>query len=128
VRRRILGQEELLMRGQRISIGLRTTLVTFIVISLVTSTYAATEQVLYSFDTNGTDGSEPYAGLIFDASGDLYGTTFEGGAYGAGTVFELIKPATKGGNWTEQVLYSFGAYTDDGTYPHTNLIFDAVDK
>lgn len=37
----------------------------------------------------GNDGASPYAGLIFDASGNLYGTTYEGGAYGGGTVFEI---------------------------------------
>jgi uncharacterized repeat protein (TIGR03803 family) len=45
--------------------------------------------VLYSFNENGTDGEDPYAGLIFDAAGNLYGTTSEGGAYGGGTVFEF---------------------------------------
>ncbi len=48
-----------------------------------------TEKVLYSFNDNGTDGDYPYAGLIFDAAGNLYGTTGEGGTYGCGTVFEL---------------------------------------
>jgi hypothetical protein len=46
-----------------------------------------TEQVLYSFG-KGPDGGNPYAGLIFDAAGNLYGTTAEGGTYSAGTVFE----------------------------------------
>jgi uncharacterized repeat protein (TIGR03803 family) len=47
---------------------------------------ASKEKVLYSL---GTNGAEPYAGLIFDASGNLYGTTYEGGAYGGGTAFEV---------------------------------------
>jgi uncharacterized repeat protein (TIGR03803 family) len=47
-----------------------------------------TETVLYSF-TGGGDGGTPYAGLIVDSSGNLYGTTEEGGASGNGTVFEL---------------------------------------
>jgi len=60
---------------------------------------------------NGTDGSFPSGGLIFDASGNLYGTTQEGGAhvcgaYGpCGTVFELSP--TAGGGWTENVLWNF---------------------
>ncbi len=47
------------------------------------------EAVLYGF-TGGTDGANPYAGLIIDAKGFLYGTAFQGGAYSFGTVFEHI--------------------------------------
>ena len=50
-----------------------------------------TEKVLHSFNGNGTDGVTPDSGLIFDAAGNLYGTTYFGGASGGGTVFE-IKP------------------------------------
>jgi uncharacterized repeat protein (TIGR03803 family) len=44
--------------------------------------------VLHSF-SNGSDGSNPQAGLVPDASGNLYGTTNVGGAYGYGTIFEV---------------------------------------
>ena len=64
-----------------------------------------TETVLYNFGS-GADGQNPYAGLIFDSSGNLYGTTVNGGAYGGGTAFEL-SPNGAGG-WTETGLYSFG--------------------
>jgi uncharacterized repeat protein (TIGR03803 family) len=82
-----------------------------------------TEQVLHNFD--GTDGSEP-AGLIFDATGNLYSTTGGGGAYGAGTVFELTPNGS--GGWTETVLYSFCSQPDctDGLSPEAGLIFDAA--
>jgi len=60
------------------------------------------------------------ATLIFDAAGNLYGTTLWGGTYGDGTVFELTP--TAGGGWTEQVLYSFGNGTD-GADPNATLIF-----
>jgi uncharacterized repeat protein (TIGR03803 family) len=52
-----------------------------------------TETVLHSFDSavNGSDGFEPYAGLVEDKSGNLYGTTYGGGADGAGTVFKIAK-------------------------------------
>jgi uncharacterized repeat protein (TIGR03803 family) len=79
-----------------------------------------TETVLYSFCTQGgescTDGVLPHAGLIMDAAGRLYGTTYEGGAHGAGTVFELTPNAAKT-TWTKTVLYSFGAQSGDGAYP-----------
>src|SRR5207253_10712690 len=65
----------------------------------------------------------PYAGLIFDKSGDLYGTTLEGGTNGSGTVFELLPPATKGAAWTETVLHSF-AGGSDGAFTFAGLIFD----
>ena len=51
------------------------------------------EKVLYNF-TNGNDGAEPGGGLIFDASGNLYGTTFYGGSGGGGTVFKLAPDGT----------------------------------
>ncbi len=59
-----------------------------------------TETVLYSF-TGGSDGVNPWAGLIMDSKGNLYGTTMFGGSLGAGTVFELSPPATQGGPWTD---------------------------
>jgi len=86
-----------------------------------------TEQVLHSFNNNGTDGLYPSSGLIFDAAGNLYGTTSGGGDYSCngssqcGTVFELSP--TEGGGWTETVLHSFGAGTD-GSGPTGSLIFD----
>jgi uncharacterized repeat protein (TIGR03803 family) len=90
---------------------------------------AWTETVLYSF-MGGSDGSNPVAGLIFDASGALYGTTSHGGPgcapnyapQGCGTVFKLTPPASAGGAWTETVLYGFRA--SDGWYPAGGVIFD----
>jgi uncharacterized repeat protein (TIGR03803 family) len=79
-----------------------------------------TETLLHSFG-NGADGSGPFSSLIFDGSGNLYGTTIRGGAYGDGTVFELTPVA--GGSWTETVLHSFG-HGKDGSGPASGLIFD----
>ena len=76
------------------------------------------ETVLHSFD--GTDGGYPEAGLIFDAAGNLYGTTSYGGAHGGGTVFELA-PDGQGG-WHETVLHSFNFR--DGRLPAAGLTFD----
>jgi uncharacterized repeat protein (TIGR03803 family) len=83
-----------------------------------------TEKVLHSFQDNGVDGLEPVANLIFDASGNLYGTAPAGGAHGVGTVFELTLGA--GGMWSETVLHSFAGYPTDGEYPYAGLIFDAA--
>jgi len=76
------------------------------------------EQVLHSFQ-GGIDGEFPQAGVIFDSSGNLYGTTNSGGSNHLGTVFKLA-PNGKGG-WTESILYSFVA----GTNPASDLVFDA---
>jgi uncharacterized repeat protein (TIGR03803 family) len=93
---------------------------------LTTGTDAAaqTETVLYSFsDVNG--GTEPFAGLVSDAAGNFYGTTFAGGLYGQGMVFELSPAA--GGTWTERVLYSFNPPNHvDGTNPGASLVLDAA--
>ena len=77
------------------------------------------ESVLYTF--NGTsDGGFPYAGVIFDKAGNIYGTTNGEGA-GAGTVYELKKQA-KG--WKEETLYSFTGGSDGG-YSIAPLAIDA---
>jgi uncharacterized repeat protein (TIGR03803 family) len=52
-------------------------------------TPAGTETVLHSFTAGTTDGTQPYAGLVRDGQGNLYGTTHAGGAHGKGTVFKI---------------------------------------
>jgi hypothetical protein len=64
-----------------------------------------TETILYAFQGGTTDGSSPEAPLIFDAAGNLYGTTVSGPS--GGTIFELSPPTQSGGAWTETVLYIF---------------------
>ncbi len=81
-----------------------------------------TFKTLYRF-TGGENGNGPVAGLVFDGSGNLYGTTESGGAYNAGTVFELTP--VSGGGWTESVLYSFTGGAD-GAAPAGDLIFDTA--
>jgi uncharacterized repeat protein (TIGR03803 family) len=94
-------------------------------ILFVSSTVAAAqEQVLHSFTNNGTDGIVPDGGVIFDGAGNLYGTTFDGGAHSEGTVYELT-PAG-GGGWTENVLHSFDQNGTDGAFPAAALIFDTA--
>lgn len=79
-------------------------------------------KTLYTF-TGSPDGNGPWDGLVFDAAGNLYGTTNEGGADNAGTVFELSP--TSAGGWTESVLYSFTGGAD-GAEPQAGLILDSV--
>jgi uncharacterized repeat protein (TIGR03803 family) len=83
----------------------------------------AEEKILYQF-TGGADGSSPRYSLIFDRSGNLYGTTFWGGAYGAGTIFTLTQNV--GGSWDESVLYSFTGGADGGYPDWGGLGFDSA--
>jgi uncharacterized repeat protein (TIGR03803 family) len=89
------------------------------------SAQAQTFTVLHRFcsQSNCTDGATPWAGLVQDAAGNLYGTTAFGGAYdgGAGTVFKI----DTSGN--ETVLYSFCSVSDcaDGAGPTATLVLDA---
>jgi uncharacterized repeat protein (TIGR03803 family) len=80
------------------------------------------EKVLASFD--GTNGNLPAAGLIMDKSGNLYGTTLEGGASNFGTVFKLAKPAAGKTVWTLSDLFSFDG--TDGQNLQSGLIFDSA--
>lgn len=79
-----------------------------------------TESVLFNFP--GTNGLEPYGSLIFDAAGNLYGTTPDGGAGGVGTVFEL-SPGSSG--WTETLLHQFNKH-QGGETPVGGLTFDST--
>jgi uncharacterized repeat protein (TIGR03803 family) len=81
-----------------------------------------TEQLLHSFTS--TDGAGPFAGLTFDAHGNLYGTTASGGTGGRGTLFEL-QPAL-GGGWTQKVLHNFSNDGTDGYTPYAGVILDAA--
>jgi uncharacterized repeat protein (TIGR03803 family) len=79
------------------------------------------ETVLYSFGGVKYDAANPQAGLVLDAAGNLYGTTYHGGRYNKGTAFELSPTA---GGWQETVIHSFG-YGHDGFYPLDPLAIDA---
>jgi hypothetical protein len=85
------------------------------------------EAVLYRFSGKfDGDGAHPFAGLIIDARGALYGTTSVGGTgcFGCGTVFQLTPPAAGATKWTEGVLYSFTGFPN-GINPEAGLIMDA---
>lgn len=87
------------------------------------------QTVIHTF-IGGTDGSLPYSGVIIDASGDLYGVTFQGGtgsncnnsSSGCGTVFKLTH---SGSTWNESLIYTF-AGGNDGANPMGGLVFDTA--
>lgn len=78
-----------------------------------------TAKTIYSFCSKAscTDGNLPYSGAIMDGSGNLFGATSIGGAFGHGVVYQL---AFNGTRWIETVLYSFcsgGGFCADGDNP-----------
>ena len=87
-----------------------------------------TLKVLYLFAGGTTDGWAPFAGLVFDTAGNLYGTTLAGAGInincggsqlGCGTVFKL---SPNGGTWTESIILQFDGL--DGFFPQAPLVFD----
>jgi uncharacterized repeat protein (TIGR03803 family) len=86
------------------------------------------ETVLHSF-VGGKDGSTPTSGLIMDARGNLYGTTYTGGStacfngYGCGVVYKLSP--RQGGGWKETILYAFKGRSDGGLLSFGDLTRDA---
>jgi len=83
------------------------------------TSWAGSETVLVNFD--GSNGAIPYAGLILDKAGNLYGTTNIGGIENSGTVFKL-SPSSSG--WQETILHSFHRYGKDGSLPYASLVMD----
>jgi uncharacterized repeat protein (TIGR03803 family) len=88
------------------------------VFELVNNNGTYTLNTLLNF--NGNNGSEPQAGLIADANGDLFGTTLGGGPNGYGTVFELVN---NNGTYTLNTLLNFNG--NNGSEPQAGLIADA---
>jgi uncharacterized repeat protein (TIGR03803 family) len=78
-----------------------------------------TESTVHSFGS-GSDGAQPFGGLIVDITGNLYGTTMAGGDFGLGTIYQLTP---SGSGWTENILYAFSGGTD-GANPWAGLTFD----
>jgi len=117
------------MKSTRLSQILRAAgIAAAITFSLAVSVQAQTETTLVSF-TGGSDGRNPIAGLISDASGNLYGVAGTGGnvhlcqGHGCGVLYEL-SPNGSGG-YTETVLYTFTGGAD-GTFPNSTLLMDAA--
>jgi uncharacterized repeat protein (TIGR03803 family) len=81
-----------------------------------------TEKTLYKFRGSKIkpgDGAFPEAGLVRDSQGNLFGTTYQGGANGLGTLFEITSTGE------EAMLYSFGSRANDGTLPFGGLVMDS---
>lgn len=89
---------------------------------------------IYRFH-GGSDGVEPWGGVVVSAAGDVYGTTQQGGigtnrcfsnVSGCGTVFKLSP--NPDGSYTHTVIYAFLGPPIDGGDPQTGLIFDSADN
>ena len=83
------------------------------------------QQTVIDYFSNNPDGKRPFAGLIADKTGNLYGTTWAGGAYGGGIVFKLTPPKPGLTKWTETILYSFQPFSR-GLGLTTPLLMDAA--
>jgi uncharacterized repeat protein (TIGR03803 family) len=75
--------------------------------------------LVYSFEASATDGTYPWAGLLSDGAGNLYGTTWRGGASGCGTVYTV---RNDGSGFS--LLHSFACSPNDGRAPLADLISD----
>jgi uncharacterized repeat protein (TIGR03803 family) len=82
-------------------------------------TKSGTLTVLHSFNQDGADGTFPIARVVLDRSGNLYGTTSEGGASGSGTVYKVTPTGT------ETVLHAFATDGSDGVSPN-GVILDKL--
>jgi len=91
-----------------------------VVYELTRSGDSWTESALYQF-SGGSDGDIPNGGVVFDHSGNLFGTTLSGGSNNFGTVFQLTP---SGSGWTQKVLYSFQDSLD-GSEPNAGVLFDS---
>ena len=81
------------------------------------SATSGAESVVYAFAGGGSDGANPYAGVIQASDGNLYGTTVSGGPSGDGTVFR-INPTTG----AESLVYAFAGGSTDGSQPYGGLL------
>ncbi len=81
-----------------------------------------TAKILHAFKAGATDASLPYAGLIADSTGSLYGTSFNGGTANLGTIYKLAAPAPGKTAWPESILYAFTGTKTDAALPQAGLI------
>jgi uncharacterized repeat protein (TIGR03803 family) len=116
------------MRCKQISLSVTIAAMLATTLLMAGKCAASAEKVLYNFSNSA--GYQPKGGLVADAGGNLYGTTFSGGTgtcmFGSpscGTVFELSPLA--GGGWRYKTIHNFGN-SKDGEYPEAGLITDGA--
>jgi uncharacterized repeat protein (TIGR03803 family) len=102
------------------------------IFKMTSSGGAWTGHLVYKF-TGGADGTDPEGSLIADATGDLYGTTANGGAacpaisaHGCGAVFKLTPTKARKTSFAESVLYAFQGGAADGANPQAALTIGAT--
>jgi uncharacterized repeat protein (TIGR03803 family) len=85
---------------------------------------------LYTFcrKANCVDGSSPFAGVILDVAGNLYGTAYGGGKNGQGVVYKLSPPPPGSKKWRLQILHSFCSACGDGTGPLAGLAYPGANE
>lgn len=114
------------LKGATIRRAMTLAVLTALLLIAASPALAQTEEVLYAFKGH-PDGANPYATLTLQG-GNIFGTTYNGGLNGLGSVFELT-PNGNGG-WNETVLYSFcpvyPSCTDGENPTYTKVIFDAA--
>ena len=103
------------MRLRGVSVALTFVIVLGLGAVAAQSAPAPSFKVLYTFQ-GASDGGEPYAELVRDAAGNLYGTAITSGAFGWGVVFKVDRSRT------ETVLHSFGEEYTDGRTPYAGLV------
>ena len=81
---------------------------------------AGVETTLHTFNLDGTDGIQPFSGLVLDKAGNFYGTTYQGGANDAGTVYKITPKGV------ETILHSFSFTGTEGYYPQSSVTFDKL--
>lgn len=99
-------------------LALRAALISLILATSFALAAGPQYKVIHTFQ-GSPDGADPYAGLVMDASGNLYGTTEDGGM--GGTVFQLVRGT--GGSWTENILFDFSNQQVDGHTPIGNVMY-----
>ncbi len=121
------------MRSEKYStISIRQLAILSLLLILAPAGWAGSKyKVLYNFK-GGNDGIDPHGNLVFDAAGNLYGTTAQGGGtsachgqyQGCGIVFQLEPQSS--GDWKENVLYSFSNGSTGGVGLEGDLVLDAA--